>query len=403
MFKSSSNVFKPSNKSSQLFFILRSIDFNSISKSLYLSFYSHKKSKNRSYDPSSMLRLVFFLREYLPAHSFDSRHNNLSDFKDILLLCGFDEDVPSYSTLHYFIHRLNNSNLIIFLNKIRVAFSKALFKSFFDRFRHKFVVFAIDSKPIGIYGNKLPIGTIHSNNKSLDGKLGIKIHHISIVYPFYMPLVFAFSPGHHNDSPFFRSLLPQISDIIDLFNSHGINTFITADKGYDAFLNRQLASTLDIIPVIMPKKNSQDFSNIFYENGDLFCTHSPKRFHKDGYDYDENRFLFRCYDKNCSIPCSKRFKVQSPSSLELSLQVFLINKLRLEITSKEFFDTIYSFRKKIETIQAIWSNALGLKNIIYCKNIKKLWALEFSIISFSSKHFLLNSSMSPLKYFKVHI
>ncbi len=403
MFISSFQVFKPSKKLHWLFLILRSYDFSSLSKSLYSEFYSQKKSKNHSYDPSSMLRLLFFIREYLPKHTFDSRHNKLDEFHDFLLLCGFSDNIPSYSTFHYFTHRLKQDKILFLLNKIRVIFSKSLFKSFIDRFHSKFVVFAIDSKPVGIYGNNLPIGTIHSHNKSLNGKLGIKIHHISIVYPFYMPLVFAFSPGHHNDSPFFRSLLPQISDIIHLFNSHGINTFITADKGYDSFDNRALATSLDVIPVIMPKDNSHNLSDIFYEEGDMFCTFSPKRFHHDGFDYKKNRFQFRCYDKSCTRVCPRRFKFRSPKDFQLSLQVFLIHKLRLEITSKDFFSTIYSYRKEIEIIHAIWSNALGLKNIIYCKNIKKLWALEFSIIDFSSKHFLLNSSMSPLKYFKVLI
>ena len=65
MFKSSFQVFKPSKKLHWLFLILRSYDFSSLSKSLYSEFYSQKKSKNHSYDPSSMLRLLFFIREYL--------------------------------------------------------------------------------------------------------------------------------------------------------------------------------------------------------------------------------------------------------------------------------------------------------------------------------------------------
>ena len=145
LFKSSFQVFKPSKKLNWLFLILRSYDFSILSKSLYTEFYSQKKSKNHSYDPSSMLRLLFFIREYLPEHTFDSRHNNLNEFQDFLLLSGFSDNIPSYSTFHFFTHRLKNDKILFLLNKIRVIFSKALFKSFIDKFHSKFVVFAIDS------------------------------------------------------------------------------------------------------------------------------------------------------------------------------------------------------------------------------------------------------------------
>ena len=109
LFKSSFQVFKPSKKLHWLFLILRSYDFSSLSKSLYNEFYSQKKSKNHSYDPSSMLRLLFFIREYLPEHTFDSRHNKLDEFHDFLLLCGFSDNIPSYSTFHYFTHRITRA------------------------------------------------------------------------------------------------------------------------------------------------------------------------------------------------------------------------------------------------------------------------------------------------------
>ena len=88
-FRSSFNIFKPKSHSFIYHFFKQSFDFQRISKQLYLEFYSPKKSKNNSYDPSSMLRLFLILNLFSKSHSYSSHSPKLDLSKDLIGLCGF--------------------------------------------------------------------------------------------------------------------------------------------------------------------------------------------------------------------------------------------------------------------------------------------------------------------------
>ncbi|MGL6098197.1 MAG: transposase [Fusobacteriaceae bacterium] len=238
-------------------FFKQYFDFKRISKDLYSDYYSDKKSKNTPYDPSSILRLLFILNNFSKDSKYSSHHPKLDLDDDLIRLCGFDLDkTPTYSTFFYFFKRLNlfSKNQLIHLNKFRALFVKFLFKNYY--FKTKKIIFGIDSKPIATDGNH-PRGTIHSHNKFLNGKLGIKIHTLSIVYPLIFPIAFSFSPAHHNDSPFLRDLISTITPIVDEARKRNIPSFLTADKGYYGYENIEACGLNNVIPVIAPKKHQK--------------------------------------------------------------------------------------------------------------------------------------------------
>lgn len=128
-----------------------------------------------------MLRLFLILNLFSKSHSYSSHSPKLDLSKDLIGLCGFfPHQTPTYTTYFYFLKRIKASISVIFqiLNKARALLVKFFFKNFY--LKAKYIILAIDSKPIATDGLH-PKGTIYSYNKYLNGKLGIKIHTLSIV------------------------------------------------------------------------------------------------------------------------------------------------------------------------------------------------------------------------------
>jgi len=402
-FRSSHQVFKTNKKYFWIYSIFKNIDFSQISKFLYNNFYSKNKYKNKSYDPSSLLRLYFILESVIDKNNFNSRVDISNIDSDILNLCGFSEDLPSYSTFFYFKKRIPLTTLFMYLNKIRIAFIKVLFKKFASNKskKNETIVFSVDSKPVAIYGKNLPLGTIHSYNECLNGKLGIKVHHISIIYPFYFPLVFYFTPGHYHDSPIFRKMFSLIEELISSLNKLGYISFFTGDSAYGGIENYHMVSKIQAIPVLKAKSNSIDMNKFSIEDDKIYCIYNRRPLHKNGKEKSTGRLNFKCYKPECNFKetCSKKLWLRNLDDLKSSTENILIHKLRFEICQSELFDYIYRLRPRIEHIHGIWTKQLKLKNIFYCANYNELLNLELKIMSNSTEHFLLNSIKSPLKYF----
>jgi pterin-4a-carbinolamine dehydratase len=264
----------------------------------------------------------------------------------------------------------------------------------------------MDSKPVEIDG-KVPKGTIHSHNKRLNGKLGMKIHSISVVYPFYFPIVFKFTPGHYNDSPVFRKLFRELKPFLEELKLQNILTFVTGDSGYDSIESTSLITKYDCIPCIsINKRNEKEHKSkldmLIFSDERYYCINNlEKALHFDGHDRMTQRLMLKCYHcEQCKdkSTCSKRFKFKDFPD-KLSNENLLISKLRLAIFPSEMYKYIYKFRSRIETIHAIWSNELKLENKFYFHNFKELFRFELSILSYSFNHFMNDSSASVRNYF----
>ncbi len=415
-FKSSHFVFSSKKSDVLLSFTFQNMDLKRISNSIYDECYNPTKSKNTPYDPTSLLRLFIVYKLYFKDKRFFKDSDILDIPKEYLLLCGFnvDEFLPAHSTFYYFLKRIGYKRQLYYLNLFRVQLMKYQFNFFTCRFTKKygkFIVFAVDSKPIEIDGH-VPKGTIHSNNKRLNGKLGIKIHSIAIVYPFYFPILFAFTPGHYSDSTVFKKLFPMLEPLLKELYSLGIISFVTGDAGYDGIANVSLITDSQSIPCIaINPRNKQANKTIngnhkidllFPYNNRFYCINNPnKPLHFDGHDYACNKRMLRCYYyKDCKYAssCSKRFKIKQLPQ-KFTNESLLIAKLRLDIPPTEMYKFIYSFRKRIETIHGIWNNIFMLGNKFYFHNFKELFRFQLNIMSYSFFHFFYESKASVLNYF----
>ena len=383
-FRSSSNVFKPKSHLFIFNFFKQSFDFQRISKNLYSDFYSKAKSKNTPYDPSSMIRLFLILNIFSETHTYSSHNSKLVLHKDLIGLCGFyPNQTPTYSTYFYFLKRMKVSdNIFTFiLNKARTLLANYIFKNFYSN--SKYLIFAIDSKPISTSGNH-PKGTIHSHNKYLNDKLGIKIHTLSIVYPFKFPIAFAFTPAHHNDSPLLRELIPIIAPITNEAVKLNTPIFLTADKGYYGYENIESCTLNNVIPIISPRKNSkvETCKKFFQVNDKVFCIYSKLTLCKNGYDKHQNRINYRCYDKECTKSCSNRVWIPLGSSKyrKIPSEYFIIMKSYLESSVADLFKKIYLHRIKAELFHAIWTKKYHLRNTIYLSNLQSLIFFEFNFM-----------------------
>lgn len=359
-FRSSFNIFKPKSHSFIYNFFKQSFDFKKI-------------SKNLSYDPSSILRLFLILNFFSKSHTYSSHNPKLDLSDDLIGLCGFFPcQTLTYSTYFYFFKRIKASTFIInqILNKARVLLTKFFFKNFYSNTKH--IILAIDSKPIATDGFH-PKGIIHSYNKYLNGKLGIKIHTLSIVYPFIIPIAFDFTPANHNDSPILRKLIPIIAPI-----STDLNTpiYLTVDKDYYGYENIEACMLNNVIPIICPRKNSktETYQKFFQVEDKIFCIHSKLRLCRKGYNKNQNRINYRCYDKGCTHPCSHRVWIPLGSSKyrKIPSEYFFSIRSYIDSSVSNFFKNIYNHRSKIELLHMIWSKSYNLKNTIYLRNIVSL-------------------------------
>lgn len=67
-FKSSRSVFKSKDSDFLLTYTLQSIDFKSISRNIYSTYYKNTNSKNTPYEPTSLLRLLLFTNSSLKSN-----------------------------------------------------------------------------------------------------------------------------------------------------------------------------------------------------------------------------------------------------------------------------------------------------------------------------------------------
>jgi len=408
-FKSSCSVFKSKDSDFLLTYTLQSIDFKSISRNIYSTYYKNTNSKNTPYEPTSLLRLFVVYKLFFKEQRFFRDEDIHKIPISYLLLCGFfvNENLPSHSTFYYFLKRIGPNTQLYYLNLINTMLIKFQFRFFTCKFTKKFgnfVVFAVDSKPVEADG-PIPKGTIHSYNKRLNGKLGFKIHSISIVYPFYFPVVFKFTPGHYADSPVLKELFPIISPLLQELNLQGILSFFTGDAGYDGIENIALISQKSIPCISINPRNSKQSSKsdlLFLSNNRFYCINNfENSLHFDGHDNASHRIMLKCYyHKYCKYAssCSKRFKIKTIPTKFMN-DAFIAAKLRLDIPSSDMFKFIYSFRKRLETIHAIWNNAFMLENKFYFHNFKELFRFQMKIISYSFHHFFYVSKSSVVKYF----
>ncbi len=175
-----------------VFLTFLQMDFNYISSELLKS-YSTMQNKNRHYDPSSMLRLFFILNLLgLEYDFYKSKRLETILSRDYLDLCGFSDQLPCYKTYFYFKQRFDFPKLLDYLNLFLVSFLNSIILFFKDKINDSNgLLIATDSKPIAAYGN-VPLGPIHSYNKTLNGKLGFTVFWLAVVYPFYFPFYFWF-------------------------------------------------------------------------------------------------------------------------------------------------------------------------------------------------------------------
>jgi hypothetical protein len=248
MLRSSSDVFLFNFPSSDVvfnlvFFTFQQLDFDSISSELLKS-YSPIQNKNRPYDPSSLLRLFFILNLFNSEYEFyKSKRIDSVLSRDYLSLCGFSDQLPCYSTYFYFKQRFGFNFLLQYLNLFLVLFLNSIILFFKDELNDSNgLVISADSKPIAAYGN-IPLGIIHSYNKTLNGKYGFKVFWLAVVYPFYFPFYFSFDKASAHDNP----MLLNSFQYLKLLHSK-TNIFFAADKGFDA-----LDTLYNLISVGLPK------------------------------------------------------------------------------------------------------------------------------------------------------
>lgn len=404
-FRSSYKVFKPKSKFLLpiYHFFKQYYDFERMTYRLNNSYYSFKKSKNTPYNPTSMLRLFFVLNLFAKDCKYSSRNKQLNLDSDLIKLCGFNEnELPTYTTYYYFLKRVKLDNMDIHLstlNRANVLFAKFLMKNYLTNSKHKpkYIVLAIDSKPIATDGRH-PRGAIHSHNLYLNGKLGIKLHTLSIVYPFLFPIAFTFTTANRNDSPWLRKIIPIIAPISEL----NIPIYLTADKGYYGYQNIDICQKNNVIPIISPRKNSkkETYDKFFYANDKIFCIYSNLALYPNGYEKKQNRLNFRCSDKSCTRECSHRvwiplnnFKTKSAPK-----EYFNIMKSYLNISVDNLFKTIYDYRTRIELLHGIWTKSYSLRNTIYLRDIFALNMFEKKLISNIMYDILFNLNCSPLKF-----
>lgn len=406
-FRSSFHVFKPrKNKFKFLHrFLSESFDCSRMSAQIYHDFYhSYKHSKNRPYDPSSLVRLIFMLEHFSDTHKFSSHNSKLDIDEDLIALCGFSSgETPSYSTFFYFKKRMSNSFITLLLNKLRSLLVKFFLKTCYSKTNK--IILAIDSKPIATDGQH-PRGTIHSHNKFLNGKLGIKIHTLNIIYPFFFPIAFKFTPAHHHDSPVLRELFPTLSPIIEYAKIKNTPLFLTADKGYAGYENLELCFNSSVIPIIASKKNSkvETVEKFFQHKGNIYCTYSATRLSRNGVDQKGNRINYRCYDKECTVEnCSGRLWVPAASTnlKKPPGEFFLILNNYFKLASSQLFADIYSHRGKTELLHSIWHNAYDLRNVFYLRDFKALVRFEFNLMKKISYDALFTLNTSPLKQYPI--
>lgn len=393
MLRSSSSVFLFNFPSSDVVFNLVSLafqqmDFNFISSELLKS-YSSIQNKNRPYDPSSLLRLFFILNILNLEYDFyKSKRLEPILSKNYLDLCGFSDQLPCYTTYFYFKQRFDFPKLLNYLNLFLVFFLNSITLFFKDAINDSNgLVIAADSKPIAAYGN-VPLGVIHSYNKTLNGKFGFKVFWLAVVYPFYFPFYFSFDKASANDNP----ILLKSFKYLKLLNTKTSNIFFTADKGFDSLDTLHGLISFEMIPFIKAKKSHLK-DHFYLQNGNLFCKVSNKRLLSEGNDYSKHRHKFKCHDRTTSCPtdCSGIFWMKH--SPELSL-------FRLSFQTNPSFKKFYRFRTRIETLNSSLTRWFNLKNIFYFPNIGAYDRFNLRLISKSISHYTFKSDVSFLKRMK---
>jgi hypothetical protein len=386
MLRSSSDVFLFNFPSSDVvfnlvFFTFQQLDFDSISSELLKS-YSPIQNKNRPYDPSSLLRLFFILNLFNSEYDFyKSKRIDSVLPRDYLSLCGFSDQLPCYTTYFYFKQRFGFDLLLQYLNLFLVLFLNSIILFFKDELNDSNgLVISADSKPIAAYGN-IPLGIIHSYNKTLNGKYGFKVFWLAVVYPFYFPFYFSFDKASAHDNP----MLLNSFQYLKLLHSK-TNIFFAADKGFDALDTLYNLISVGLIPFIRTKKSHLK-DHFYLQNGRIFCKVSRKRLLSDGYEYSKHRHKFVCHDRTTSCPkdCSGIFWMKF--SPELSL-------FRLSFQTNPSFKQFYKFRPRIETLNSSLTRWFNLKNVFYFPNIYTYDRFNLRLIAKAISHYTFESNAS---------
>ena len=302
MLRSSSDVFLFKFPSSDVvfnlvFFAFQQMNFDSISSELLRS-YSPIQNKNRPYDPSSLLRLFFILNLFNLEYDFyKSKRIDSVLSRDYLNLCGFSDQFPCYTTYFYFKQRFDFPLLFQYLNLFLVLFLNSIIFFFKDEINDSNgLVIAADSKPIAAYGN-VPLGPIHSYNRSLNGKFGFKVFWLAVVYPFYFPFYFSFDKASAHDNPMLLNSFKYLK-LLDVKTS---NIFFTADKGFDSLETLYKLISAGFIPFIRAKKSHLK-DHFYLQNGNIFCKVSNKKLLSEGNDYSKHRHKFFCHNRTALCP-----------------------------------------------------------------------------------------------------
>jgi len=205
------------------------------------------QNKNRPYDPSSLLRLFFILNLFNSEYDFyKSKRIDSVLPRDYLSLCGFSDQLPCYTTYFYFKQRFDFNFLLQYLNLFLVLFLNSIILFFKDELNDSNgLVISADSKPLAAYGN-IPLGIIHSYNKTLNGKYGFKVFWLAVVYPFYFPFYFSFDKASAHDNPIYK-FRPRIetlnSSLTRWFNLKNVFYFPNIYT-YDRFNLRLIAKAI---------------------------------------------------------------------------------------------------------------------------------------------------------------
>ena len=278
---------------------------------------SYRANGRPGYNPEAMYRA------YCAKFILNIRYNNqllerLRGSRKLRDVCGFDDDVPSESTLSRFVSRLANHQALIEESLVKVTNQLRDLVPTVKRRENRQdqplpplgAVLAIDSTLFLTYSNPnrkvvsdpTPAGGVKHSSRTKEGKtewgFGYKMHLVSDA-THGVPLAFTITPANANDS---TELPTVVSKTLDTYPWMEPGCLL-ADRGYDSQTNHRYLLKLGIIPVIHIRKPTAEdglYDGIYNAEGKPVCL-GGKSMDYVKTDPETGQHLFRCIPEGCPL------------------------------------------------------------------------------------------------------
>ena len=281
--------------------ILDNLDYEPVVRRLS----EYRRRGRRGYSPGSMLRLTF-LKYLLNIRTDVDLLERLRLDGKARQICGFDDQLPTLSTLSRFRKRLLNH--LDLLDRCRISLL-AQVRQFLPDLGN---MLAIDSTDISSYAN----GKRKLENRSdQDARWGVKHSsksekketidffgfkaHVMADGKYGLPLSYTVTPGSRNDTQELPIVLKKTLKEHPWIKAK----YLLADRGYDSQPNHKFVDGKKIIPIIHIRKPTAEdglYDGLYDKKGRPVCLGQVPMAYVAS-DPDSGRHLFQCPVGGCDL------------------------------------------------------------------------------------------------------